>query len=72
MAEDKDEKNSWLEYSAVGLMFPASIAIGTAIGYLLDKWLHTAPWLIVLFMFYGAGAGFYNVYKITRRDDKKK
>jgi F0F1-type ATP synthase assembly protein I len=72
MAQEPDEKRAWLEYSAAGLMFPASIAVGVAIGYLLDKWLHTEPWLLVLFMFYGAGAGFYHVYKIARRDGKKK
>lgn len=58
-----------------GLMFPSSIAVGVAIGYGLDRLFNTAPVLLIVFFFYGAAAGFYNLYKISkgaRRDDHDK
>ena len=53
-------------------MFPASIAIGGLMGYLLDRWLHTEPWLLIVFILYGVAAGFVNLIKVTRRYDPKK
>ena len=41
-------------YSTVGIMFPVSIALGFFGGYLLDRWLSTAP----LFAFVGLALGF--------------
>jgi ATP synthase protein I len=60
------------DYSIVGLMFPVSIAAGLAIGYYLDKWLKTSPYLLILFTLYGVVGGFWNLIKITRQDGKKK
>lgn len=54
------------DYSSVGLMFPASIAVGLAIGYFLDKQFDTAPLLLIIFTLYGVAAGFWNLFKITR------
>ncbi|MCP4217344.1 MAG: AtpZ/AtpI family protein [bacterium] len=67
-------------YSSVGLMFPSSIAVGLAVGYFLDKWLNTAPYLLFIFLFYGIAAGFVNLFKVTnpewklsaRKRDKEK
>lgn len=41
----------------------AALIVGLGIGYLLDLWLGTKPWLMVLFFFLGAGAGVMNVYR---------
>lgn len=68
----KEGRNKWLEYSSVGLMFPASIVVGFAIGHFLDKWLKTDPWLTLIFILYGIVAGFYNLFYQTRRDEPKK
>ena len=64
--KDKDKKNL-AAYSSVGIMFPVSIALGAAMGYLLDKWLNTAPYLLIIFALYGVAAGFWNLYKVTKR-----
>jgi F0F1-type ATP synthase assembly protein I len=43
--------------SSLGITFAASIAIGSAIGILLDRWLRTSPWFTILFFLFGvAGA----------------
>ncbi|MFC2146562.1 AtpZ/AtpI family protein [Acidobacteriota bacterium] len=64
--KDQDKKNL-AAYSSVGIMFPVSIALGAAMGYMLDKWLNTDPYLLVIFTLYGVAAGFWNLYKVTKR-----
>jgi ATP synthase protein I len=60
------------DYSSVGIMFPASITVGLAMGYFLDKAFDTEPYLLITFTLYGIGAGFWNLFKIARQDGKKK
>ena len=36
-------------------------------GWLLDKWLDTKPWLMLVFLIVGAIVGLYNVIKVARR-----
>lgn len=57
----------WAEYSTVGMMFPASIAVGLAVGYFLDQLFKTSPYLLIIFTLYGVAAGFWNLIKITKR-----
>lgn len=68
----KETKKKWIDYSSVGLMFPASILVGFAIGYFLDKWLKTDPYLTLIFIIYGILAGFFNLFYVTRRHEPKK
>ncbi|MBF0097895.1 MAG: AtpZ/AtpI family protein [Magnetococcales bacterium] len=37
--------------------------IGVAMGYYLDRWLGSQPWLTILFFFFGAAAGFRMMYR---------
>lgn len=67
-----EEKKKWADYSTVGIMFPASIAVGLAIGYFLDKLFHTSPYLLIIFTLYGIAAGFVNLFKVTKIHDKSK
>jgi ATP synthase protein I len=50
----------------IGVDVAAALAVGLGIGYLLDAWLGTKPWLLVLFFFLGAGAGVLNVYRAVQ------
>jgi len=68
----KESRKNWIDYSSIGLMFPASILVGFAIGHLLDKWLQTDPWLTIIFIFYGILAGFFNLFSLTRRNETRK
>jgi F0F1-type ATP synthase assembly protein I len=51
------------DFVQMGLMFPASIAVGTAMGYFADRWLHTDPWGKLAGFVFGAFAAFYNFFK---------
>ena len=41
----------------------SAVAVGTIIGFILDKTFGTKPWLILIFFFVGVIAGITNVIK---------
>ena len=45
----------------------AGVAAGALLGWLLDSWLGTEPWLLVVFIFVGMGAGLLNAYRRAQR-----
>lgn len=49
----------------------AATLIGLAMGYYLDKWLGTSPWLTLIFLGFGIVAGFRNIYILTDRELKR-
>lgn len=51
----------------IGLQLVCATFIGLAMGYFLDKWLGTSPWLLVIFLLLGIVAGFRDVYLEARR-----
>lgn len=51
----------------VGLIFPAAIAVGYGLGYLLDRWLGTGPWLAVSLSIAGTVAAFINLFRVVSR-----
>ena len=66
--EDKQETNrkSGMAYAAAFALF-ASVVSGLIAGWLLDRWLGTAPWLLVAGIVLGAAAGFYELVRITSK-----
>lgn len=51
----------------IGIEMFSAIVVGVGIGWLLDRWLGTTPWLMVGFFFLGAAAGILGVYRATGR-----
>ena len=51
------------EFAGVGLQFAVSIIVFLYLGQWLDRKLGTAPWLLIIGMFLGAGASFYSMYR---------
>ncbi len=49
----------------IGVELVSALAVGTGIGYGLDLWLGTKPWLMVLFFFLGSAAGVLNVWRVV-------
>ena len=41
------------------------------VGYLLDKYLHTKPWLLMVGLFLGLAVGFYGLIKVIFISPKK-
>jgi len=50
----------------VGIELTGTLAVGVGIGWLLDRWLGSGPWLMVVFFFLGGGAGILNVYRAVK------
>jgi F0F1-type ATP synthase assembly protein I len=51
------------EYAGVGLQFALTIVVFMFAGMWLDRTLGSSPWLLILFVFGGASAGFYSIYR---------
>jgi F0F1-type ATP synthase assembly protein I len=51
------------------LVVPMIVAGG--LGYLLDRWLHTAPLFLLILGFAGFGLGLRNMLKMANSLDKK-
>ena len=45
----------------------AAVAVGTIIGFILDKTFGTKPWLILIFFFVGVIAGITNVIRSAKK-----
>ena len=72
MAEDRRELFKSLGFlSSVGICMVASILIGMAMGYYLDQWLNTAPWMLLIFLGFGIASGFRNIFILTNRELKR-
>ena len=44
--------------------------VGSAIGWQLDRWLGSKPWLLLLFMLLGLAAGFVNLFRAVSAEQK--
>ena len=67
-ADDKENINrkSGLAYAAAFSLFAAVVA-GLIVGWLLDRWLGTSPWLLVTGIVLGMVAGFYEFIRSASR-----
>ena len=49
----------------------AALVVGVGIGIIVDKYLGTKPFGLIIFFIFGAIAGFLNVYRVMRRIEKQ-
>jgi ATP synthase protein I len=77
MSLTKDKKEvfrSLISYSSLGLEMGLSVAIGIGIGYFLDAYFKTSPYLTIIFMLFGVAAAFKTIFTLMRkieREDKR-
>ena len=55
----------------IGVELVAGLLVGAGIGWLLDRWLGTSPFLLLLFFFLGAAAGILNVFRAGKEMQKE-
>ena len=69
---NNDEKRGSFMGNAfkLGTELVAAVAVGTIIGFILDSWFDTKPWLIIIFFFLGAAAGMLNVIRAANKMQK--
>ena len=74
LKKNKDSKQS--SSSNIGVAFKlstemvAAVVVGTIIGFILDNWFGTKPWLILIFFFVGVVAGILNVIRSAKNMQK--
>ena len=72
----RDLNNKKQNPSPIGSAFKLStelvsaVAVGTIIGFILDKTFDTKPWLILIFFFVGVIAGISNVIRSAKNMQK--
>ena len=73
---ERNLKEKKVNPSSIGTAFKLStelvsaVAVGTIIGFILDKTFDTKPWLILIFFFVGVIAGIINVIKSAKNMQK--
>ena len=71
---EKDENNSGFFMGnafKLGTEMVSAVLVGTIIGFILDSWFGTKPWLIIFFFFVGAAAGILNVIRAAKKMQQK-
>ena len=72
IALDKEKRGSFMGSAfKLGTELVAAVAVGTIIGFILDSWFDSKPWLIIIFFFLGAAAGLLNVIRAANRMQKE-
>ncbi len=61
--DKRNENKAW----SVGAEFVGGVLVGAAIGWWLDKYLGTRPWLFILFMILGFVVGTLNALRYSKR-----
>ncbi|GAO39374.1 hypothetical protein SCH01S_29_00620 [Sphingomonas changbaiensis NBRC 104936] len=64
-AEGRAESRGW----AIGIEFVGAVLVGAFAGYLLDKWLGTTPWLMIVLLILGFAAGLRRAMKTSNQYD---
>lgn len=52
--------------TTLGLQLVVSVVLGFLLGQWLDGLLHTTPWLTIVGVVVGVGAGFFGIYHLSR------
>ena len=69
---DSEKRGSFMGSAfKLGTELVAAVVVGTIIGFILDNWFDTKPWLIIIFFFLGAAAGILNVIRTANLMQKE-
>ncbi len=72
LSQDKREVvKSLLSYSSLGIEMGLCVAIGIGIGYYLDRYFTTSPYLTIIFMIFGIIAAMKTIYQLMKKLEKE-
>ena len=55
------------DVAQIGMTLVVATVIGLGAGYYADRWLGTAPWLMLVGLGLGIAAGFVNIFRAVQR-----
>jgi ATP synthase protein I len=64
--QENENRKSGLAYAAAIALFGSVVTL-LGLGWLLDRWLGTSPWLLVAGIMLGTGFGLYEFIRITSK-----
>ena len=56
----------WVAALKLSTEMVAAVFVGSIIGFILDNWFDSKPWLTIIFFFVGAAAGILNVIRSAK------
>ena len=67
---DNDKKTSFGKAFQLSTELVSAVLVATIIGFILDNWFGTKPWLIIVFFFIGVATGIINVIRSAKKMQK--
>ncbi|HOJ43519.1 MAG TPA: AtpZ/AtpI family protein [Syntrophorhabdaceae bacterium] len=67
----KETIKSLIDFSSLGLEMGLSVAIGLGMGYFLDRFFKTYPYLTIIFTCFGIGAAFKTIIVLIKKMKKE-
>jgi len=69
-SEKDSKKSSFGKAFQLSTELVSAVLVATIIGFILDNWFDTKPWLIIIFFFIGVAAGIMNVIRSAKKMQK--
>ena len=69
-SEEKNKGSNMGSAFKMSTELVSAVLVGTIIGFILDNWFGTKPWLILIFFFVGVIAGISNVIRSAKNMQK--
>ena len=69
-SEEKNKGSNMGSAFKMSTELVSAVLVGTIIGFILDNWFGTKPWLILIFFFIGVVAGILNVIRSAKKMQK--
>ena len=66
-SEKDNQKSSFGKAFQLSTELVSAVLVATIIGFILDNWFDTKPWLIIIFFFIGVAAGIINVIRSAKK-----
>ena len=60
----------WYRMAGVGIEFVVAVGLFAAVGYLVDRWLNTGPWGIIVGAFVGFAVGLRAMIRVANKTFK--
>ena len=70
LTDDKKDTSSFGIALKLSTEMVAAVFVGSIIGFILDNWFDSKPWLTIIFFFIGSSAGILNVVRSAKRMQK--
>ena len=67
-SEKDNKKSSFGKAFQLSTELVSAVLVATIIGFILDNWFDTKPWLIIIFFFYWCGSRNYECYQIGKKN----